>query len=127
MLARRANLPPQREHSHRAERVADLIRQELSKLLERDVKDPRVGFVTVTRVELTRDLRSARVAVTVLGEDPQKKDSLKGLSAAQGFLRHELAQRLGLRYTPQLAFHLDEALESEQRIEELLRQIREKP
>jgi ribosome-binding factor A len=117
---------PLREHSHRTERVADLIRTELAQLLERDVKDPRVGFVTVTRVDVTRDLRTARVAVTVLGEKDQKKDSLRGLAAAQGFLRHELAQRLGLRHTPALEFYLDESLEAESRIEALLRQIREK-
>ena len=120
-------MPPLREQSHRVERVADLIRRELAGLLERDVKDPRVGFVTITRVEVTRDLRSARVAVTILGDEGQKKDSLTGLAAAHGFLRHELAQRLGLRYTPEIEFHIDRTLESEQRIEELLRQIHQKP
>lgn len=125
-MARRAHLNPPGEHSHRSERVADLIRRELAGLLEREVKDPRVGFVTVTGVELTPDLRSARVAVTILGEAPQQQDSLKGLAAAQGFLRHELAKRLGLRHTPTLEFHLDRTLESEQRIEELLRQMRQK-
>ena len=90
------------------------------------MKDPRVGFVTVTRVEVTRDLHTARVGVTILGDEQQKKDSLAGLTAAQGFLRHELAQRLKLRHTPALEFHLDKAVESEQRVEELLRQLREK-
>ena len=113
--------------SHRAERVADLIRQELALLLEREVKDPRVGFVTVTRVAIPRDLRTARVFVTILGDEQQKKDSLKGLAAAQGFLRRELAQRLGLRHTPSLEFQLDQGVESEERIEQLLRQIRSKP
>jgi len=113
--------------SHRAERIADLIRRELGGLLEREVKDPRVGFVTVTHVDVTRDLHNARVAVTVLGEESQPKETLKGLAAAHGFLRHELAQRLGLRYTPELEFYIDRTLESEQHIEELLRQIREKP
>jgi ribosome-binding factor A len=117
----------QREHSHRAERVADLIRRVLGELLERAVKDPRVGFVTVTGVDLTADLRTARVAVTILGEAAQQQESLQGLAAAQGYLRHELAQRLGLRHTPTLEFHLDRTLETEQRIEELLRQIRQKP
>jgi ribosome-binding factor A len=106
--------------------VADLIRKELALLLEREVKDPRVGFVTVTRVEMTPDLRSARVAVTIFGDGAQEKESLKGLAAAQGFLRHELAQRLGLRHTPLIEFNRDRTLESEQRIEELLRQIRQK-
>lgn len=125
-MARRGDIP-QRPGSHRAERVADLIRRELGELLEREVKDPRVGFVTVTRVEVTRDLRIARVAVTILGEGPQEKESLRGLAAAQGFLRRELAQRLGLRHTPELEFHLDRSLEAEQRMEALLRQIHQKP
>ena len=115
-----------RDHSHRTERVADLLRQELSQLLEREVRDPRVGFVTITRVELTRDLQTARVGITVLGDETQKKQSLQGLSAAQGFLRRQLARRLGLKHTPALVFELDQSLESEQRIEELLRQIRQK-
>jgi len=115
-----------KEHSHRPERVADLLRQELSQLLEREVKDPRVGFVTITRVGVTRDLQTARIGVTVLGDANQVEQSLAGLAAAQGFLRHQLARRLGLRHTPALLFELDERLESEQRIEELLRQIRQK-
>lgn len=110
--------------SHRPERVADLLRQELSNLLEREVKDPRVGFVTITRVDVTRDLQTARVGVTVLGDAKQVKQSLEGLSAAQGFLRHQLARRLDLRRMPALLFELDQRLASEQRIEELLRQIR---
>ena len=112
--------------SHRTERVADLIRQELGELLEREVKDPRVGFVTVTNVTVTRDLRTARVGVTILGDASQQRKSLEGLAAAQGFLRRELAGRLGLRYTPALLFELDRSLESEQRVEELLRQMRQK-
>lgn len=116
-----------REHSRRAQRVADLIRQELGQLLEREVKDPRVGFVTVTSVQVTADLRTARVAVSVLGDETKRQESLKGLVAAQGFLRHELAQRLGLRYTPALVFELDRSLEIEQRMEELLRPAQEKP
>ena len=120
-------MPPLGEHGHRAERVGDLIRQELALLLKREVKDPRVGFVTITRVEVTRDMRTARVGVSVLGDAQQKKDSLTGLAAAQGFLRHELAQRLGLRHTPALQFRIDESLQEESRIEELLRQIKEKP
>jgi ribosome-binding factor A len=116
-----------REHSHRTERIGDLIRQEVGRLLEREVKDPRIGFVTVTRVDVTRDLRSARVGVTVLGDEQRRKAALEGLAAAQGFLRRELAHRLDLRHTPALEFFLDRMVEAEERVEELLRQIREKP
>jgi ribosome-binding factor A len=115
-----------RQPSHRTERVADLVRQELGQLLEHEVKDPRVGFVTVTNVTVTRDLRTARIGVTILGDEKQRRQSLEGLAAAQGFLRHELAVRLRLRYTPALIFELDRSLESEQRVEELLRQMRQK-
>lgn len=115
------------EHSRRAERVADLIRQELGQLLEREVKDPRVGFVTVMSVEVSGDLRIARVAVSILGDEKQREQSLEGLAAAQGFLRHELAQRLALRHTPAVVFELDRSLQSEQRIDELPRRTREKP
>ena len=119
-------MAPLGEHSYRAERVADLIRQELALLLKREAKDPRLGFVTITRIKVTRDMRTARVAVSVLGDDRQKKDSLAGLGAAQGFLRRELAHRLGMRHTPALEFHIDDGVESEERIEQLLRQLREK-
>jgi ribosome-binding factor A len=123
---RRGEEAVMRQPSHRTERVADLVRQELGQLLEHEVKDPRVGFVTVTNVTVTRDLRTARIGVTILGDEKQRRQSLEGLAAAQGFLRHELAVRLRLRYTPALIFELDRSLESEQRVEELLRQMRQK-
>ena len=72
-----------RQPSHRTERVADLIRQELGQLLEHEVKDPRVGFVTVTHVTVTRDLRTAHVRVTILGDASQQRQSLEGLVAAR--------------------------------------------
>jgi ribosome-binding factor A len=114
------------EGRHRTERVADLIRQELAQLIQLEVKDPRVGFVTITRLTLTRDLRIARVFVTAPGDPSQQKESLLGLAAAQGYLRRELAHRLRLRHAPVLEFRLDELTESEERIDELLRQIRHK-
>ncbi len=113
-----------REHTRRAERLADLIRRELATLLEHEVKDPRVGFATVTAVELTGDLRTARVSVSVLGDEDRKKQSLEGLRAARNFLRYQLAQRLGLRYTPAVEFRLDQTEQYEERIEELLRRAR---
>lgn len=115
------------DRGRRAEKIADLIRQELAQLLERDVKDPRVGFATVTLVELSGDLRTARVLVSVLGDEKQKEQSLEGLRAAQKFLRHQLGQRLSLRYTPEITFHLDRSQEYDQRIEELIRRSRSGP
>lgn len=113
-----------KEHSHRPERIADLIRHELALLLEREVKDPRIGFVTITSVHVTPDMGTARVGVTVLGSAEKQADTLKGLAAASGFLRTALARRLQLRRTPALRFEIDELVESERRIEELLAQLR---
>ena len=115
------------ERTRRAERMADLIRQELGNLLEHELKDPRVGFATVTAVDLSGDLRTARVSVSILGNEQQKKRSLEGLAAAKNFLRYQLAQRLRLRHTPTVEFQLDQTQECEERIEELLRRVRERP
>ena len=104
--------------------MADLIRQELAQLLERDVKDPRVGFATVTSVILTGDLRSARVYVSILGDQEQKRQGMEGLTAAANFLRYQLAHRLNLRYTPSIEFHLDRSEEVNQRLDELLRRTK---
>jgi len=116
-----------KERSRRAERLADLIREELGNLLEYEVKDPRIGFATVIAVRLSGDLRTAVVLVSVLGDAEQKQESLKGLAAAQGFLRRQLARRLGLRYAPAVTFRLDRTEETEQQIEEMLRKARSKP
>ena len=112
------------EHSRRAERMADLVRQELGLLLERSVKDPRIGFTTITEVQMTGDLRTARVYVSILGSDEQRKKSMEGLTAAAKFLRHELAVRLNLRYTPEIEFILDRSQELGDRIDELLRRTK---
>ncbi|MBI4458632.1 MAG: 30S ribosome-binding factor RbfA [Acidobacteria bacterium] len=116
-----------KERSRRAERLADLIREEIGNLLEYEVKDPRIGFVTVIGVRLSGDLHTAVVSVSILGDDEKKKEGLKGLAAAHGFLRRQLAQRLGLRYAPEVTFELDRTEAAEQRIEELLREIRPEP
>lgn len=97
-----------RDHTHRTERLADAIRQELGELIEYEVKDPRVGFATVTAVELSENLRRVRVLVRVPGDEQQKRTSLARLAAAEGFLRHELALRLALQHTPAISFHLDQ-------------------
>ena len=105
--------------------MADQIRRALGELLERAVKDPRIGFATVTEVLLTGDLRIARVYVSILGDDGKKQQGMEGLAAAKKFLRHELAQRLRLRYTPEIEFHLDRSQELNDRIDELLRRTKQ--
>ena len=104
--------------------MADMIRQVLGELLEREVNDPRIGFATVTSVDLSGDLRNAHVLVSVLGDEEKKNESMAGLAAAKNFLRYQLGQRLRLRYTPALEFHLDRGYEYDERIEELIRRAK---
>ncbi|MGD0221935.1 MAG: 30S ribosome-binding factor RbfA [Terriglobia bacterium] len=109
----------------RTDRLGHQIRVELADLISRQVKDPRVGFATVTRVELTADLHHARVYVSVLGSADEQQSSIEGLSSAAGFLRHEIGHRLALRRVPELTFILDPGAEAGERIEMLLQQIHE--
>jgi len=108
----------------RADRVADLIKQELSSILRREVGDPRIANITVTDVKLTDDLRSARIYFVELGKDRLSADVEKGLSKAKGFLKRELGKRLQLRYVPELAFFYDPSFEYGSRIEKLLTEVR---
>ena len=96
--------------SQRLERVQKLARQVLGELL-RELKDPRIGFVTITAVRVSADLRHARVLVSVLGDDEQKKESLAGLDSARPHLRQELGRQMRLKYLPDLHFYLDEQAE----------------
>jgi ribosome-binding factor A len=111
--------------TRRTEQIGDLIKEELSRLLEREIKDPRIGFVTLTDVEVSSDLRLARVYFSVLGDEQTMQESLAALARASGFLRHELSQRLSIRYVPELQFYLDRSVERGQRIANLLRQARQ--
>ena len=106
--------------TRRSDRLGDELRQELAGIIDRQLNDPRVGFVTVTRVSLTADLRSARVYVGVLGDEPARERSLAGLKSAVGFLRRELGRRLRLRHTPELTFLYDQGLDATQRVAQLL-------
>ncbi len=109
---------------HRAERLADQIRVELAELISQELKDPRIGFATVTRVELSGDLHHARVWVSVLGEAEEQRATLEGLTSAAGFLRHEIGQRLNLRRVPDLAFILDHSAEESLRVESMLKNLK---
>lgn len=109
---------------HRSERMADLIRAEVAAMLLHDLKDPRIGFTTVTDVRLTRDLHHLKIFVSVLGSEQQQKDTLEGLDSAVGFVRHEISHRLKLRTTPKLRFVLDRSGETSARIEELIEKMK---
>ncbi len=106
----------------RPQRVGVRIREELGSLLLSGVRDPRVGFATITEVRVTPDLREARVFVSVLGAEDQRAESLEALRAASSFLRRELSHRLDLRRVPELRFELDRSADYAEHIEELMRQ-----
>ena len=107
----------------RLDRVNQLVKEEISLLLQRELKDPRLGFVTVTGVETTKDLRSAKVFVSVLGDEQQWRASMAALLSARGFIRNWLRQHLNLRVTPELDFRADHSMEHAARIQELLKQL----
>lgn len=108
----------------RLDRVNQLIKEEVSIILQRELKDPRLGFVTVTDVETSKDLRVARIFVSVLGNDAQWTASLAALASARGFIRNWLRQHLDLRVTPDLDFRADRSMEHAAKIQTLLKQVR---
>lgn len=108
---------------HRQEKLGELIAAELSDLLRTRVKDPRVGFASITHVEVSGDMRHAKIFVSVMGSEEEQAATIQALKHATGFLRHELAGRLVLRYMPELVFKLDTSIEQGARILELIRKI----
>ncbi len=104
----------------RMRRVDEAVRAVLSDAIANDLQDPRVGFVTVTAVKTSSDLRHARVYVSVLGDDQAREESLAGLRSAHGFLQAYLASELTLKHTPTLAFEYDESIDRGMRISHLL-------
>jgi ribosome-binding factor A len=109
--------------SHRANRVGEQMKKELGDIISRKIKDPRIGFVTITDVEVTGDLQQAKVYISVLGDDEQKENTLKGLAKAKGFIRTEIGHRIRLRKTPEIIFEWDESIDYGNRIETLLHQL----
>jgi ribosome-binding factor A len=107
--------------TRRAERLAEEIREVVAGIIGGELKDPRIGFVTVTRVSLTADLRLARIHVGILGGREQREKGLEGLKQAAGFVRREVGRRIRLRHTPELSFQYDEGLEATERVAKLLR------
>jgi ribosome-binding factor A len=109
----------------RQDKVAEAIRQEASVIIHDKLKDPRLGFVTITNVEITRDLRFAKVFFSVLGNDQAYKNTKQALDSSLGFVRKLIAQRLNLRFATEIAFYEDRSTEYSVRIEEVLNEIRE--
>ena len=110
--------------AHRIERVNNLIRREISELLQRQVKDPRLGaFVTVTEVSTSPDLKHAKIFVSFIGNKEENRETLSVLAAASGFFRKELAKNLRLRHIPELSFHRDDSIERGDHLLRLIDQV----
>ena len=108
----------------RSEKVADLIHREISEMLLKTVKDPRIGFVTITRVDVSEDCRSAKVYFSVAGTLEERERSEKGLNSAKGYVRKELGRRIRLRYTPEIIFKFDPSIEYAIHIGEVIRRLK---
>jgi ribosome-binding factor A len=108
----------------RARKLADQISQIVAEMLERRIKDPRLGFVTVTEARLTNDLREATVFYTVYGSDQERADTAQALASATGIIRSEVGRQLGLRHTPSLEFVADALPDTAQRVEDLVTQAK---
>lgn len=109
----------------RMKRVNEACKEALGEIIQGEIKDPRVGFVTVTRVEVSPDLRVARVWISFLGTAEESEASLEALKKARGFLRRELGKRVRLRYTPELVLHRDRGAETSQRVQDLIHHLEE--
>ncbi len=113
---------PFKKESHRKERITGLIQQEISKIILREMNDPRCGLCTVTRVQLADDLKSAKVYVSVLGDESKQRTVMRGLQHARGFIQRRLFQEVKLRHTPTISFHLDHSIEESIKISQILRE-----
>jgi ribosome-binding factor A len=110
--------------SYRADQVGAQVQEEIMSIIRRDLKDPRIGFVSITAVRMSPDLRQARVRVSVLGNPDQQKASIQGLVSAKGLIRHELGRRLeNLKFSPELRFELDPSIEYSVHINKLLKEV----
>lgn len=109
--------------SIRQERVQEQLVQQISDIIQKELRDPRLGFVTLTGAEISRDLRHAKIFVSILGDEEARKQSLKALNNATGLLRGEFARRAHLRVAPELEFRFDTGIERGQRIFELLHSV----
>jgi ribosome-binding factor A len=110
--------------SHRTDQVAAQVREEIMAIIRRDLKDPRIGFASITEVRMSPDLRLARIRVSVLGDESEQGRTLEGLRSASGVIRRELGRRLeNLRYSPELRFELDTSIEYSVHISQRLREL----
>ncbi|MGD9154225.1 MAG: 30S ribosome-binding factor RbfA [Bacillota bacterium] len=111
---------------HRIERLRELIKSEFGQILQRDLKDPRIGFVSVTDVEVSNDCSHVEIFVSILGDAAAKQATMDGLESAKGFIRTELGRRIRLRYTPEIHLIADDSMERGSRIMQLLQEVNKK-
>jgi ribosome-binding factor A len=109
---------------HRIERLRELIKSEFGQILQRDLKDPRIGFVSVTDVEVSNDYSHVKIFVSIMGDDEVKRVTMEGLESAKGFIRTELGRRIRLRHTPEVHLIADNSIERGSRIFELLESVK---
>ena len=110
----------------RVRKIQEFIKQEVSNIILRELKDPRIGFITVTDARITGDLREATVYVSLFGSDAEKADTLKALKSANGYIRSEVGKRLGIRYSPTIEFKEATSLDYGMKIDKILRDIEKK-
>jgi ribosome-binding factor A len=113
--------------SRRTRQVGELLKEELTDIIRKEVKDPRIGFFSLTEVEMSPDLRSARVFVSVLGTDDERASTMAALRSASGFIRHHLKPRLRMRQIPELDFRDDRSMEHAQQISQAISEIQRNP
>jgi ribosome-binding factor A len=109
----------------RVSRVGEQIKKELSQIIQQEIKDPRIGFVTVTAVEMSGDLQLAKVYVSILGSNSEKDESIAALDKAKGFIRSEIGRRVQLRHVPDIQFSIDHSLDHSDQITRLLYDVRD--
>ncbi len=111
--------------SHRPERLAEIIKKEFSAMLHNEIKDPRMGFITITRVVVSSDMSTAKIHVSIYGSGEEQNATMKALSKAHGYIRSELGKRIKIRHTPDISFKLDTSVVQSIRVMELLKEINE--
>lgn len=109
----------------RTDRVQAQLKKEISRILQEELKDPRIGFVTVTRIDLTGDLRHAKVYFSILGDEAKKNSAVEGIQSAAGYIRKLIGERLELKYVPELSFRLDRSIEYSIGLEKLFERLQD--
>jgi ribosome-binding factor A len=121
-----STMPVQRARKYHQDRVAETLRDEISTMIEGELSDPRISFAYVSEVVLAPGSKSARIYITVDGNDDDEKSTLEALVAARGYIRHTLKERMGIRYVPELSFHIDKSENLKMRIDELLGRMKKR-